>query len=279
MPRMTKAERERIKVTCLWCENIATTHLVCLPCQGPLSDADKARYLRAMALDMERAQRKCKCGALIPYEARQGTKWCTYCGSTAQRLQRLHHERLTKKQCIQCGVDCRAATCPKCKARSSYLRSTRIALKRIEHAPSRCKACRIPIVQKARGVYRYYCETCRDKRSSAPKIVAIRCKCGAVMPMKTRAPKWCKTCTAEKLSAARKKETSAAKLAGICTRCKENLAATNRKYCSECLFVERSKYTKKGKTMRAFVCKCGKSEPTTSNNKKRCNACTKRFHQ
>lgn len=279
MPRKTKAERERIKVTCLWCENIAPTHLVCSPCQGPLSAADKAKFLRKMTLDMERAQRKCQCGAVIPYEARQGTKWCAYCGSTAQRLQRLRHERLTKKQCNQCGVSCQSNTCPKCKARSSYLRATKKALKRIEYAPSQCKACSIPIVQKARGVYRYYCQTCKSKRASAPKVVAIRCKCGAVIPVKTRTPKRCKTCATKKLGVARKNEYNAAKLSGMCARCKENPSAPNRTYCVKCLSVERARYKKTGKTIRAFVCKCGKSEPTTSNNKKRCNACTKRFHQ
>lgn len=179
---MTKAERERIKVTCLWCENIATTHLVCLPCRGPLSDADKARYLRAMVLDMERAQRKCQCGALIPYEARQGTIRCAHCRATHRtREYQLSHPnaRLNRKRdadsCVRCGANANGKTkCPRCLAK--HYDSVR-AMKAKRRSAGMCVDCGISSATNGQK-----CKACAAKANKAvsdARMIAIADgKCG-----------------------------------------------------------------------------------------------------
>ncbi len=82
MPRKTKAERERIKVTCLWCENVARTHLICSTCIKGVGRTNAARYLRLEALDERRIGRNCQCGAPLSYETALNAKWCEACRTT-----------------------------------------------------------------------------------------------------------------------------------------------------------------------------------------------------
>lgn len=107
MNRTTKAERERIKVTCLWCENIARTHFICTECMTPMSDADRAKHTRPVALEDWRLNRACACGAPIPYEAPKHTKHCAHCAVTAKtRAYRIAHPeaQIRTGVCSECGA-------------------------------------------------------------------------------------------------------------------------------------------------------------------------------
>ncbi len=203
MPRKTKAERERIKVTCLWCENIAATHLVCSSCQGPLSEADKAKYLRKMTLDMERAQRKCQCGALIPYEARQGTKYCAYCKQT--RLTRKYHQkhpnaRINGKRdarsCRRCGANAHGKNlCILCQEKHT---NEVCAMKEKRRAAGMCVDCGIAAAtngQKCRP-----CAVKANKASAESRMIAIADgKCGRCMKRRHSPGRTlCKSCMATK---------------------------------------------------------------------------------
>ena len=97
MPRKTKAERERIKITCLWCENEAHLHLICAACLAPMSEAERRQYIRV--LPIAPPTRKCVCEASFAHDAPLNKKWCEGCRLIVRRL-----EKKARRRKISIGV-------------------------------------------------------------------------------------------------------------------------------------------------------------------------------
>jgi hypothetical protein len=91
MPRLSKTERERIKVTCLWCENAARLHLICTACLAPMSEAEQRQYIRV--LPIETPARQCVCGVEFTHDAPENKKWCDSCRLIVRKLDKRARRR------------------------------------------------------------------------------------------------------------------------------------------------------------------------------------------
>ena len=182
MPRKTKAERERIKVTCLWCENIARTHFICGTCIKSVGAANAEQYKRDAELIEWRIGRRCGCGAAIPYEATLNTKNCTYCRTT--RGQRRHQNKYPAKRrygkrtvvsCSRCGINAPGKTY--CAACYTKHREEVGVMRRKRICAGLCQECgTLPLATSIR------CRPCAEKANKASaetRMIAIADgKCG-----------------------------------------------------------------------------------------------------
>ena len=116
MPRKTKAERERIKVTCLWCENEARTHLICVSCMAPMTDNERKQYVRVLPIDCY-TKRKCACGAEIPDTSPAHTLRCSACSRehNKQQLKMMREKLAAEWKCADCKRESLPPYCRQCR--------------------------------------------------------------------------------------------------------------------------------------------------------------------
>ena len=220
MPRKTKAERERIKVTCLWCENEARTHLICAACMAPMTDDERKQYIRVLPISTPK--------------------------TTSERARACRDRRLSAGLCIHCGQPSNTQPCTQCKMRHNTARAARTTIRRLERMPTKCKACGSPIESRRKGQYKRFCSNCKDSRAMRPRIGSIVCACGTHVSVgATKHKKRCDRCTKTARRTSAKQKRDIAKANGICTRClEEPISKTSICYCERCLITERGRYVK-----------------------------------
>jgi hypothetical protein len=131
--RLTKAERERLKITCLWCDNEARSHMICRACMAPMNEEEQKRYVRVLPVEYY-GGRVCACGKQIPEDAPPHTVSCSeLCRAQHRKTQRNRRraERVAEWRCTDCGIETVPPRCRMCQSKNTAS-SKRRALTRRE---------------------------------------------------------------------------------------------------------------------------------------------------